>query len=982
VASTHRLRLLKGRISDARNVGSGRSLTCRASAYVKAIATLTCASVFGNALAQTPLSFPAPAGQPVQAAPQPGSDASVMLPGAARLVALPSMTESQVKEFISDLLQDMALTSGYRRAGADAPKLPPLPEQVSEAATVLRRSNGKVDIIQFGYILAARRHPRLYAYGVSIGPGGVQPNPDAAEAALDPVMKKLLTEAAKVRSRMPVAQLRARVINLSYIDADAALFALRAMGYSAVTDEHALAPDDAYRGRDVALLSSTPATPAAPSLATPPDSPPGTPIGSPMGSPLGLPMGSPMGISMGMTDSSSGSMSGSSMGSPFGAPTGGQAKSARFAGIKHLPMSIDYDRLPLVIKMPAPEAQNVGLVGFDGASAAATQGANSLGLSMVPTAAAQLGPTIAAGTSQLLILTDPGDIEQFNSVKRVVEDVIDKPARQVFVESLVLEISQRAIEELGVQWSHKGGANSLQIGTLVQLTPNAGQSALQLARDTLKPFDPSQFLARINALIDRNQAEILSRPSVLTLDNRQATIRVGTDIPIATSKDASSGAAGGRVAFSFQYLPTGILLNVRPRISEEGREISMLIDATVSATVPGQDLRLVDPATGVTLASAPTISTRRVQTYARITNNTPLIIGGLVSRDQTKQEDKVPRLSDIPFLGKLFGYQSDTDSRREVIIVLTPSVLTEEFRATKPQLPKDDDRFDLSGTTLFREAHRIRAEDLIDSQYIRFNQRLLKYRKIANEMIRRNPDLATVQPFAQFRGTRVPAEFIFVSGMMHRMLARLKVGDPVKLDKLMFFEGVKGAEFKSESVGGLLKRLGDGKTHKSFFEKNPGKALTLRFRYARGSDKPGEFATEPLAEVRVVPCADRAAWKKLLWDLNQPVDGEQQHYTIVLHDESDLESMKLAIALKNTILANGNEAGTIFDNFLPGRMLAMQEIAPDWERQLEANVARYFYWGELFYPAFADEHERAIEALDRAIRRPDMAKDLSGIALP
>ena len=55
------------------------------------------------------------------------------------------------------------------------------------------------------------------------------------------------------------------------------------------------------------------------------------------------------------------------------------------------------------------------------------------------------------------------------------------------------------------------------------------------------------------------------------------------------------------MAFSFQYLPTGILLNVRPRINQEGREISMLIDATVSATVPGQDLRVIDPTSGITL---------------------------------------------------------------------------------------------------------------------------------------------------------------------------------------------------------------------------------------------------------------------------------------------------------------------------------------------------------------------------------------------
>jgi hypothetical protein len=112
------------------------------------------------------------------------------------------------------------------------------------------------------------------------------------------------------------------------------------------------------------------------------------------------------------------------------------------------------------------------------------------------------------------------------------------------------------------------------------------------------------------------------------------------------------------------------------------------------------------------------------------------------------------------------------------------------------------------------------------------------------------------------------------------------------------------------------------------------------------------------------------------------VNGLQKHYTIVINDKTDLDRLRLAIALKNTILNNGNIAGTIFDNFLPGRMLAMQEIAPDWERVLEASVARYFAIGELFYPLFFDAHEKALRELDSALRKPEMQTLLEGIKLP
>lgn len=926
--------------------------------------------------------FPSPAGAQAGflAAPAPAliaapaaSDASS---NGARYVSLPKLTEAQIRNFINDLVLELELLKGYKRASADALKLPSVPEKVVEIATLVRKQDGREDVLQFGYILAPRRAARLFVYGGSTGPAGNQGNPDAASPVLDPVMKTLLEETTKVHSRLPLTDLQAQVINLSYIDADGALFALRAMGYSAVTDDDPLGADDSYKGLDVDLLGA--GTPGAASAPTSGNRPPAAGSGGFGGGGAGMGMGGGGGMGIGGGGGGMGGM-------------GGGNGNPRFPSARNLPSSIDFHRLPLVVKMPTPDAQSTGLVGAEVAQNSqgaggfgSGGGGSSVGGSAAPGGVGRLSPTISAGTSQLLVLSHAEDPEQFAKVKRVIDQVIDRPARQVYIEGLVLEVSKGAIEELGVQWQSKSGNNSLQIGSLVQLTPNAGLSALNFTRDTAAAIaDPAQFMAKINALVDRNKAEVLSRPSVLTLDNRQAYIRVGTDIPIATSKDSGSASDNGaKVSFSFQYLPTGILLNVRPRITEEGREISMLIDATVSATVPGADLRLVDPTSGRTLASAPTISQRRVQTYARITNNTPLIIGGLVSRDQTSQESKVPGLADIPLLGKLFGYESKGDARREVIIVLTPYVVTEEFRATKPQLPKDDDRFDQAGTSLFRESYRIRAEDLIDSQFIRANRRLTTYRSIAAKVIEQNPALEKVSPFAQFAGTRVPGEFIFVSGMMSRMLKRIKSGDQVSIDGLNYFEGTRGADFKMESVGGILKRLGDGTTHNGFFAKNPGKALTLRFALGRGSMAPGAWTNEPMPEVRVVDCADRTAWRKLLWEMNQPVDGVLTHHTIVIQDPSDLDRLKTAIALKNTVLNNGGEPGTRFDNFLPGRMVSLQDVTSNWERTLEATVARYFYFGELFYPAFAEAMEAAIVNLDAALRKPEMAKYLTGIVLP
>jgi general secretion pathway protein D len=947
---------------------------------------------------------------------------SEFLSPTARLETLPVLSDKQIEEFITDICLELEVLKGYKRTDASGLELPAYPDRISGGTTLVRKKAGGTDILRLGYLVAPRRLPQLWVYGVSQASKDSTPNADASAAILNPILKALLSDRSKLLARLPLSALRTRIINLSYTDAEAAMQGLRAMGFSAITDDMPLVESGTYTGDDVPLMktplqkngvgmASSLGDAVLGSNSSMPTSNKNSPArNEPFESP-GEGGAMPSGGFGGLSSMGSRTLGGglSSVGG-----MGGQMspRSAR-PSFRNIPSTVNFEQLPLVMRLPAPAVEDTGLVSVGGTQNHAAQGSgggglggagggmfgggsssmfgnfgggsskdsNPTGLTESPSMASPLGATVASGTQQLMVLYHPDNLEQFTRVKNAIDNVIDKPARQVFVEGLVLEISKQGIQELGVQWQRTTGSSMLQLGSLTQLIPGQ-QVTANLAFDNAGKFDPKPFFAKINALVDRNKAEVLSRPSILTLDNRQASIRVGADVPIATSKDASSSLASGRVSFSFQYLPTGILLNVRPRLNEDASEISMVIDATVSASVPGMDLRVVDPSTGALLASAPTISQRRVQTYARIVNNTPLIIGGLVSKDVIKQEDKVPGLADVPFFGRLFGYEANTDNSREVIIVLTPSVLTEELRATKPQIPRDDDRFDSADTRLFRSAYRIRAEDLIDSQYIRFNQRLLTYRKIANQVIERNPDLANVEPFSNFKGTRVPGEFVFVSGMMSRMLDRLKVAEPINIDRLSYFEGVVGASFKKDNVGSLLKRLGDGKTHASFFEKNPGKALTIKFRNTRASLVAGDWATEPVAEIQMVDCANRDAWRHLLWELNQPVNGVQTHHTVVLHQPEDLDRLKLAVALKNTILNNGNEVGTVFDNFLPGRMLAMQEVAPEWERILEASVGRYFYFSELFYPAFFETLERSISSLDSRLRQPDMAPYIKGIQLP
>ena len=862
-----------------------------------------------------------------------------------RLIPLPVMNEAQVRELVGDLATHLEITGGYRRLGStETATLPPLPPSVSPGPVIARKGASGRDVLRLGHIIAPRRLPQLWVQGFTFEGSAFRPNTDSAAPGLDSALKMIIGERTRIFAKLRMADLSTRTVPLSYVDAEAALFALRAMGYAVVTDSEGLSRDDSYRGQDVESFELS---------RDPPPGPPGMPGAPPVQE---QPQANPL----------------------ANLPPDQQGRFLpRFPAIRNLPTTIALDRLPMVVKIPSTELKNMGLVGGELTPAQRDQ----LGLTIIPSAASPLAETVTGGSSELLVIYHPDYPDQLAKVMKLIRETIDRPARQVYVEGLVLEISQEGLKELGVQWDLKKGSQSFSIGSLIPVPP--GGNALNIFRDSTLNITPSQIAARINALVQTNKAEVLSRPSIITLDNRQATIRVGTDIPVSTSKDAAAvGSGSNRVAFSFQYIPTGILLNVRPRISEDLTEISMLIDATVSATVPGADLQVLDPVSRIALASAPTISTRRVQTYARILDNQPLIIGGLLSRNQITTRSRVPLLGDIPFVGALFGHTSVQDDRREVIIVLTPSVVTENVRETKAVYPKDDDRFDQLDTTLFKEHYRIRAEDLVDSSDIRFNARFRAFKNTALRVIEQKPELAGRTPFSLFSGNRIPGEFFFVTGMMYRMLDRMHGTDLTRLENLKFFERIGEHEQRPVSVAQVLARHGDGTTPESFFERNRGKALAIVFRFGRASLAEADMFTETVPEVKIVDCRDRAEWSRLVWDLSKPDAAGVPRFAIVLHEPSDIRRLQIAYATQNTVLNNGGAPGMIFDKWLVGRMVHLQEVSPNWQRILNAQIAQYFFLGEHWYMYFMQEHQAAMRSLEAALKSPEIQPLVSGARLP
>jgi general secretion pathway protein D len=197
-------------------------------------------------------------------------------------------------------------------------------------------------------------------------------------------------------------------------------------------------------------------------------------------------------------------------------------------------------------------------------------------------------------------------------------------------------------------------------------------------------------LAVINALDQVTDVRLLQTPSVVVRNNVEATFNVGTRIPIQ-SVTVNTNTGSGDTFSQVQYLDTGVILKVRPRITKDG---TVFLEVVQEVSSPGP--------VPLTCASNPnncnvSIDTRRLKTEAAIQSGDTMMLAGLISDGVTHGANGIPGLSRIPVIGSLFGQQNSGTTRSEVIILLTPTIirnpqdardLTDEygrrFRALEP----------------------------------------------------------------------------------------------------------------------------------------------------------------------------------------------------------------------------------------------------------------------------------------------------------
>ena len=264
----------------------------------------------------------------------------------------------------------------------------------------------------------------------------------------------------------------------------------------------------------------------------------------------------------------------------------------------------------------------------------------------------------------LLILATPDDYEMM----RAALAKLDIVPLQVLIEASIIEVSLKDELSYGIEWFFK---NNFERGNVT-----GGRGALDLGSPGITALSPSfsyavldnidQARIALNALEQETQVNVLSSPSLMVLDNQTAYFNVGDEIPVPARQSVSNINPDSPTVNEIQFRQTGITLSVTPRVNTSGlvtMKISQEVSNAVSTTSSDID--------------APTIQQRQLESTVAVHSGETLVLGGLIQETTSNAESGIPLLRRIPLLGKLFGETKEEQRRTELLVLITPRVVSD-----------------------------------------------------------------------------------------------------------------------------------------------------------------------------------------------------------------------------------------------------------------------------------------------------------------
>jgi len=302
------------------------------------------------------------------------------------------------------------------------------------------------------------------------------------------------------------------------------------------------------------------------------------------------------------------------------------------------------------------------------------------------------GPTTIRADESLnaiIVRGDPGIMSEL----REILDKLDIRRTQVLIEAAIVEVSIDDKSAIGVEMAgiDRNGSSvplinttldgviSALLGSIVgedgdvdMLSGLGSITSPTMAVAKINP-DGFSFAAVIRALATNSNANLLSTPSILTLDNQEAKIVVGNEVPFRTGSFATTGDGSSNPFTTIQRQDVGLQLTVTPHV-HDGTSVRLVVAQEVTNIVPEAPI-------GDSGFSDVVTSKRTIETTVLAEDRQTIVLGGLIQDDLTDTIKKVPLLGDIPFLGRLFRSDSKTRTKRNLLVFLRPTVIRNDSDA-------------------------------------------------------------------------------------------------------------------------------------------------------------------------------------------------------------------------------------------------------------------------------------------------------------
>lgn len=289
-----------------------------------------------------------------------------------------------------------------------------------------------------------------------------------------------------------------------------------------------------------------------------------------------------------------------------------------------------------------------------------------------PAAGGTATPVIQADEATNSLIID-ADSEQLNRIRAIIRQ-LDIRRRQVLVEAVLAEVSIDTQRELGIEMA-AGDADTAILGSL--LPPAIGGGLAELAAGgppgpglTVGAGDlngNTQFAILLRALQGDGNTNVLSTPTLVTLDNEEASIVVGQNVPFVTGQFTGTGSTIPENPFqTIERQDVGLTLKVKPQINE-GDAVQLEITTEVSSV------------TNETIASDIITNKREIKTNVLVTDGQVVVLGGLISDEVTESVRKIPGLGDIPGFGELFKSRQAKKTKRNLMVFIHPVILKEDL---------------------------------------------------------------------------------------------------------------------------------------------------------------------------------------------------------------------------------------------------------------------------------------------------------------